>query len=377
MFSIIVCGKFHYHYYVKYLERNLRQIYFSHRISESFSVPKFKRSNLFVKEYAVGFHLRAFGRRYFNYFVRVYHLIWKASLYFSYKNDNLNMVMLHGNCGALISRIKKNGGVVIGDAVTLHPVVSKKIIDSECGRLGVLPKKDLAFDEKLYEIGLVDYILCPSRAVYDSYVDSGYSPSRIFISSYGVPDGVSASLKKYLGADSNNIKSPVDGIFKVLCVGQISVGKGQFHLIQAIKRLAETGVHVRLKLVGRHDLDYLNLLNGIDFSFEHVSHLSHDSVLDEMSNTDVFCLFSLEDGFGMVVTEAMSVGTPVVVSKFAGVSEVVDSCGGGFVVDPFDHLDCARKIEACIAGNYPKLASIPKSWHEYADDVCRIVNGLK
>ena len=51
---------------------------------------------------------------------------------------------------------------------------------------------------------------------------------------------------------------------------------------------------------------------------------SHDGVLEEMRRNDVLLFPSLFEGFGMVITEAMSQGMVVIASDRTGLSAVAD-----------------------------------------------------
>jgi glycosyltransferase involved in cell wall biosynthesis len=64
--------------------------------------------------------------------------------------------------------------------------------------------------------------------------------------------------------------------------------------------------------------------------------LSHDEVLSLMREHDVFIFFTFFEGFGLVITEAMSQGVPVVTTdRTAGLilkrwSDVLDCCDSFF-----------------------------------------------
>jgi glycosyltransferase involved in cell wall biosynthesis len=60
-------------------------------------------------------------------------------------------------------------------------------------------------------------------------------------------------------------------------------------------------------------------------------------VLDFYAAADVYVSPSREDSFGLPVAEAMACGLPVITSKFAGVSELIQNDRDGFVLsDPMD-----------------------------------------
>lgn len=367
-FCILVCGRFHYHHYVQYLGPSFRGIYFSHRLSESMGLSRKKRTNLFIKEYLVGLHLRLFGRRYINEAMSLYHLFWKASLNYFFKPAPINLVMLHGNCAKQIQRMKGANAIVIGDAVTIHPRKSAEILATEAKRRGVVFREDRNLAEKLTEIGLADYIICASQEVKSSYISNGFNSKRIFVIPYGLPTKLVDAIENVRRVSKERIAA-ADGApkpYNILCVGQISLGKGQYYLALAAKALAAGGMPLQLTFVGQADPDYLDSITNLNVEFTHIPHLPHNEVLDRMKSSDMVALLSLEDGFGMVVTEALSQGTPVVVSKYAGAAEIISRCGGGITVDPLSTEEVVAAIESCIAGKVASVSRTLPSWEAYA-----------
>ncbi|MEM1903069.1 MAG: glycosyltransferase family 4 protein [Pyrobaculum sp.] len=59
---------------------------------------------------------------------------------------------------------------------------------------------------------------------------------------------------------------------------------------------------------------------------------------------DFFVLPSLEEGFGMVITEAMASGKPIIGSKVGGIPMQVVEGWNGFLVEPGDYRQLAEKI---------------------------------
>jgi glycosyltransferase involved in cell wall biosynthesis len=59
--------------------------------------------------------------------------------------------------------------------------------------------------------------------------------------------------------------------------------------------------------------------------------ISRSSLATEYNRADVFCLPSMQEGFGIVLLEAMASGTPVVASRAAAIPEVLPQ---GTLVEP-------------------------------------------
>ena len=65
---------------------------------------------------------------------------------------------------------------------------------------------------------------------------------------------------------------------------------------------------------------------------------------DFYSECDVFCLPSIDDGFGMVVFEAMANSLPVIVTKSVGASSFVSHGKNGYIVNIKNSDDIRKKL---------------------------------
>ncbi|MEI7032781.1 glycosyltransferase [Streptomyces pratensis] len=72
---------------------------------------------------------------------------------------------------------------------------------------------------------------------------------------------------------------------------------------------------------------------GVSASLDHVGPLDHEAVLAAGRNADVYVLPSIEEPLGVSVLEAMSVGTPVVITRTCGLAPDVADAGAGRVID--------------------------------------------
>ncbi|WP_430477915.1 glycosyltransferase [Streptomyces sp. P11-1] len=72
---------------------------------------------------------------------------------------------------------------------------------------------------------------------------------------------------------------------------------------------------------------------GVTESLDHVGPLEHDEVLAADREADVYVLPAIEEPFPVSVLEAMSVGTPVVITRTCGQAPDVAAAGSGRVID--------------------------------------------
>ncbi|ROQ63457.1 glycosyltransferase involved in cell wall biosynthesis [Streptomyces sp. 840.1] len=72
---------------------------------------------------------------------------------------------------------------------------------------------------------------------------------------------------------------------------------------------------------------------GVLDSLDHVGPLGHEEVLEAGRQADVYVLPSIEEPLGVSVLEAMSVGTPAVITRTCGLAPDIARAGAGRVID--------------------------------------------
>jgi starch synthase len=101
--------------------------------------------------------------------------------------------------------------------------------------------------------------------------------------------------------------------------------------------------------------------------------MPHGQVLDLMMESDVLVLPSLCEAFGLVVTEAMACGLPVIVTPNVGAADLVSDGCEGFVVPICSSEAIAgrlhalrrdRELLAAMSRNAHATAA-EKSWESY------------
>lgn len=163
-----------------------------------------------------------------------------------------------------------------------------------------------------------------------------------------------AKARKILGAKLN--------IKIILAVGRIEPLKGFDALLYALKILLvkrpEFRERVSLWIVGGDtseaislwpkELRHLKKLQrnlGIEASVKFVGQKSQKELRYYYSAADVVVMPSHYESFGMVALEAMSCGTPVIISDVSGVSDLVESRRTGLVTTVNNPLLLAEQIE--------------------------------
>jgi glycosyltransferase involved in cell wall biosynthesis len=125
-------------------------------------------------------------------------------------------------------------------------------------------------------------------------------------------------------------------------------------LVQAFAKVRKTGIKAELRLSGGGDKDYLDNVShfvrehGLETSVALLGRVSYDTIQDEMSRAAVFTLVSLEENSPMAIAEAMAAGVPVVTSNRCGMPYMVRDGESGFLVDPNNPTDIARRLKQLL-----------------------------
>jgi glycosyltransferase involved in cell wall biosynthesis len=177
------------------------------------------------------------------------------------------------------------------------------------------------------------------------------------------------------GVDANEFKpthlAPDDGPLKLLCVGRLIERKGQHHLIDAVKRLADEGIDVRLDLVGTGDaqadneaqVTRLGLMDRVRF----LGYIPREKIAGHYAAAHVFVLPSYNEGMSVALLEAMASGLAVVVTPTGGTPELVESQGNGFIFDWAD-VDCLTGHLRCLAKDRSLVRSMGQASRSRAGD---------
>ncbi|MDD4990110.1 MAG: glycosyltransferase family 4 protein [Candidatus Pacebacteria bacterium] len=140
----------------------------------------------------------------------------------------------------------------------------------------------------------------------------------------------------------------------VLFVGRITLQKGPDYFLKAAKKVLAYNFNIIFIVAGSGDMERqiieetANL--GIADKFLFAGFLQGEDLKKVYTAADLFVMPSVSEPFGLTALESVSFGTPVLVSKQSGVSEVIKNA---LKVDFWDIDEMANKILACL--NYPVL----------------------
>jgi phosphatidylinositol alpha-mannosyltransferase len=140
-----------------------------------------------------------------------------------------------------------------------------------------------------------------------------------------------------------------DGKLNILFVGRMEKRKGFKHLLGAYEKVKKQYPECRLIVVGpegrawRKHRDRARKRDLKDVVF--AGYVPYEELPRYYKSADVFCSPATDkESFGLVLLEAMAVGTPVVATNIAGYAAVVSDGVDGLLVKPRDEGDLARGI---------------------------------
>jgi glycosyltransferase involved in cell wall biosynthesis len=185
------------------------------------------------------------------------------------------------------------------------------------------------------EIRLADHIFVASTFTATSLKEYPGQLPPISVVPYGFPPACTERM--YL---TNN-----NGPLKVLFVGGLSQRKGIANIFEAVKPLKK---HISLTVVGKKAVEGCDALNNALTAHRWIPSLPHAEILELMRQHDLLVFPSLFEGFGLVITEAMSQGTPVITTDRTVGPDLINHGENGWLVDAGSTIAIQETLEKIL-----------------------------
>jgi glycosyltransferase involved in cell wall biosynthesis len=191
-------------------------------------------------------------------------------------------------------------------------------------------------DQELQEYELCDYISIPSKFVYKTFIDKGFSPEKLILNNYGTNFKI----------ESNEFKNGMDNKENIiLYLGTISVQKGVIYFLEASKKLLKSNPSLKFFLIGQVDkeLEYLKdeYNSNSYFWFGKIEQHKLPAII---SKCIVGVQPSLQEGLSMVIPQILACGVPVVASQNSGGEDLIVNGQNGFVIPIRDPQSIEKSI---------------------------------
>lgn len=257
---------------------------------------------------------------------------------------------------------------------------AKRILEEEAERrpewratMPGLQDSEQKKDRKDEELATADAVLAASSFTRKTLEDAPFGVKAVSVIPYGADDMDCANERRY------SSKGPL----RVLFVGSLSQRKGIADLFDACDAMAGA---VELTLVGSKPSEDCAALNTALRKHRWIPSMSRAAIMREMQRNDVFVFPSLFEGFGLVITESLSQGLPVITTSHTCGPDVLAEGKDGFIVPTSSPTAIVERLEY-LYSNRDLLASMGQaaimkaralSWPSYrrgvADAVCRVLN---
>jgi len=202
---------------------------------------------------------------------------------------------------------------LLADVYAVHPVYAQEILEPEFDKYGISFKKShfsKSSERDISSLENVENIVVPSTYMAEIYRQ--YLPkTNIFTASFGL-------LNYDKNINSNQAVRITRKPLRMVFVGKISIEKGCFYLLEAMKKLPIN--EFQLDIIG-------NIEHSQSAIFQKYCHLSNirflgklpnHQVLSLMSQYHIFVMPSLTDAYSLAVSEALASKIPVIVTENVG-----------------------------------------------------------
>ncbi len=216
-----------------------------------------------------------------------------------------------------------------------------------------IQEPDWKLARKEQEVALADHIFVASSITQRSLLEAGINSDKISVIPYGAPiEYFQPQLKQ-------------DSKFRVLYVGRMSPRKGVQYLLPAWRSLNLP--NAELLFVGSNMLpkDWLKPYRSL---YRHIASVPHASLNQYYSSANVLVFPSLVEGFGLVLTEAMACGIPIITTPNTAGPDIITDGVEGFIVPIRDEAALQEKIEWCYQ-NPSALAEMGRAARRRAEQL--------
>ncbi|WP_436903773.1 glycosyltransferase family 4 protein [Halovenus halobia] len=177
-----------------------------------------------------------------------------------------------------------------------------------------------------------DKVIALSKFVKSSYVDAGISEKKITVIPLGIDESQFPMKREY---EKSN--------FTALFVGSVNLLKGIPYLLQCWNNYGwKNRENAKLQLCGSIEPEIKPILEM--YESDNISTPGVVDPLEYYHGCSVFVFPTLTEGFAKAPIEAMSTGTPVIVTGNSGVDDIIEDGKEGFIIPTKDTGEIDDKL---------------------------------
>ena len=283
-----------------------------------------------------------------------------------------------GKCKDIFLTAKEIGGIkLIYEAAFGSISYVNKILDHELETnpdwAHSTPKlSQRTIQKQTTELELSDQIIVASTFAKRTLIESSLIDKKIIV----IPYGTHKVNPKTSQVNTNKT------CIKVMYVGALTQQKGISYLFEALNIASKT-VEIDTTIIGDDYACGKNKTLNLELrKHTWLNTAPHDKVIAHLLESDILILPSLAEAFGLVVAEALSTGTVVIVSENCGAADLVKHDFNGYVV-PIRSPEVIANILINLANDREKLYALKKNalstsyentWDTYAEGLINVIN---
>ena len=188
-------------------------------------------------------------------------------------------------------------------------------------------------------------------------IDEGFQKSKIVVSGAGVD-------KKIVVRRRRKAKN------QIVFVGRVNITKGAFDIVQIFSIVSKVIPELHMVMMGgasKQDKKKLLALirdYSMDNKISYLGFVDERSKYEIISESKVLVLPSKEEGFGIVIMEALALGVPVICYKLPSLKAIFTKYDSVKFVNCFDEHSFAKSIEKSCLENVPVKKQRIFTWED-------------
>jgi glycosyltransferase involved in cell wall biosynthesis len=268
---------------------------------------------------------------------------------------------LPGQCLKTFRRAKELGIKAVLNHATGPSSHWIQVMRAEYERIGTDIKRmtvydDIYLEREKEEYALADLHCVASTLVREQLMGIGIDRQKIWLVPYGVDRSV---FWRKTGKDT--------GQFRIIFAGKLSLRKGVRTLLDALRAAGAEPWEVDFYgTIGPEVSTDLKEYRGVIPLHFHGA-VPQSQLAQAMREASVLVLPSLEEGFGLVVAQALASGIPCIVSDRVGAKDLIEPGKNGSIFPVQDHIGLLHELR--IWAEERRIVDGDFSWEKSARDL--------
>jgi glycosyltransferase involved in cell wall biosynthesis len=227
------------------------------------------------------------------------------------KNADVLLVRSGAGQSGAIRKARSNGLAIVTDHSIAHPAFMHQALREEFARFRLPAGYDSRAD--LWKLVLrdcddADLLMVNSDFVKKTFVEQGYPADKVRVAYLGVREDFFDLKRDYR----------IDGPVRLLFTGNFDIRKGVRLLLEAIRRCRQSGLDLRLELLGNLGNGATCLEPGDEIFFTHTPFAPLKQVAMSFERADLFVFPTFAEGSSRSAMEAAAAGLPLITTENCG-----------------------------------------------------------